>query len=356
MLTTETALRLIVIGQEVLIAAVLLSGRGSTAARGWGAMLVLSVAAYLVSSDALLHSALGPLMPPVVLLAMLVPYCLWAFARAFFEAPWPGLLTVGTFVVIGLAAWLVVMTGEYTAVDYGAQANLVLNVVKLLVVLHTLWMTVRGRPDDLVERRRAFRTVFVWLIAIQVFAVLSVEIVFSTSRPPAWLDLLNVLVIAAMTLGLAVAILRPSVSLFPPATDDGDAAVRAPVEGLSDPADELLRRSLIERMEDGQYRETGLTIGALAAHMKVPEHQLRHLINGQLGFRNFSAFINSYRIRDAKAKLADPANARLPVLTVALDLGYGSLGPFNRAFKAETGTTPTEFRRDALSRRIADSG
>ena len=29
----------------------------------------------------------------------------------------------------------------------------------------------------------------------------------------------------------------------------------------------------------------------------------------------------------------------------ALDAGFRSLGPFNRAFKTETGVTPSEFRR-----------
>jgi AraC-like DNA-binding protein len=33
-----------------------------------------------------------------------------------------------------------------------------------------------------------------------------------------------------------------------------------------------------------------------------------------------------------------------------MDAGFQSIGPFNRAFKAETGMTPTEFRREALSR------
>jgi AraC-like DNA-binding protein len=33
-------------------------------------------------------------------------------------------------------------------------------------------------------------------------------------------------------------------------------------------------------------------------------------------------------------------------LTIARDAGFGSIGPFNRAFKADTGGTPTEFRRD----------
>jgi AraC-like DNA-binding protein len=35
----------------------------------------------------------------------------------------------------------------------------------------------------------------------------------------------------------------------------------------------------------------------------------------------------------------------VPILTVALDAGFGSIGPFNRAFKAHTGLTPSEYRR-----------
>ena len=57
--------------------------------------------------------------------------------------------------------------------------------------------------------------------------------------------------------------------------------------------------------------------------------------------------LDRYRIEEVKAALADPAQAPVPVLTLAMDAGFQSLGPFNRAFKAETGLTPTEFRRAA---------
>jgi len=63
-----------------------------------------------------------------------------------------------------------------------------------------------------------------------------------------------------------------------------------------------------------------------------------------LGYRNFAGFLNFYRIADAKAALADPSQADVSILTIALDAGFNSLGPFNRAFKAETGVTPSEFR------------
>jgi AraC-like DNA-binding protein len=45
-----------------------------------------------------------------------------------------------------------------------------------------------------------------------------------------------------------------------------------------------------------------------------------------------------------------PDQRDVPVLTIALDAGLQSIGPFNRAFKADTGMTPTEFRRNALAR------
>jgi AraC-like DNA-binding protein len=39
----------------------------------------------------------------------------------------------------------------------------------------------------------------------------------------------------------------------------------------------------------------------------------------------------------------------VPVLTIAMDAGFPSIGPFNRAFKTDTGMTPSEFRREALA-------
>jgi AraC-like DNA-binding protein len=107
----------------------------------------------------------------------------------------------------------------------------------------------------------------------------------------------------------------------------------------------LLRR--LERLMtvERSFRREGLTVGSLAALMNVPEYRLRQIINEGLGHRNFNAFLNRYRIDEAKASLADAGQKEVPVLTIAMDAGFQSLGPFNRAFKADTGLTPTEFRR-----------
>src|SRR5204863_8473602 len=103
------------------------------------------------------------------------------------------------------------------------------------------------------------------------------------------------------------------------------------------------------------YRQDGLTIGVLAQQLGLPEYRLRRLINQALGYRNFNSFVNHYRIAEVKAALSDPHQAEVPVLTMALDAGFRSLGPFNRAFKAETGLTPSEYRRLNLGK-ADDSG
>jgi AraC-like DNA-binding protein len=119
---------------------------------------------------------------------------------------------------------------------------------------------------------------------------------------------------------------------------------------------ELLRRLQRLMTVERAYRREGLTIGALAAELGVQEYRLRQLINEGLGHRNFNAFLNGYRIDEAKAALADLGQKQVPVLTIAMDAGFQSVGPFNRAFKAATDLTPTEFRRVALAKHASGAG
>jgi hypothetical protein len=105
MQSVETGLRLLVIGQDILIAAIFLFGRGSRGVRSTGALLMLSIVGYLMASDDVLRDAVGVLSPLLALPAMTVPYFLWLFARAVFEAPWPRPIFVGVPVAIVVAVW-----------------------------------------------------------------------------------------------------------------------------------------------------------------------------------------------------------------------------------------------------------
>ena len=95
---------------------------------------------------------------------------------------------------------------------------------------------------------------------------------------------------------------------------------------------------------DCLYRDPELTLAGLAQRLGLPEYRLRELINRQLGYRNFAAFINEHRLREVEQRLADPSCDRRPILTLALEAGFGSIGPFNRSFKDRQGVTPRAFR------------
>jgi AraC-like DNA-binding protein len=104
--------------------------------------------------------------------------------------------------------------------------------------------------------------------------------------------------------------------------------------------------------QERPHRDEGLTIAALAAQFGEQEYRLRRTINRAMGHRNFAQFLNSHRLAEVRQALADPAQREVPILTIALDAGFGSLGPFNRAFRESEGMTPSEYRTRAL----ADSG
>jgi AraC-like DNA-binding protein len=151
--------------------------------------------------------------------------------------------------------------------------------------------------------------------------------------------------LAAVVAAISIAMMRvDGADLFPAAPEiQADASDVAVVESS---ADQKLVEALMRLMGDERiYRHDNITIGTLATKLAIPEYRLRRLINQRLGYRNFNVFLNEHRIAEAKAALADPSQAEVPVITIAMDAGFQSLGPFNRAFKATTGVTPTEYRR-----------
>ncbi len=161
--------------------------------------------------------------------------------------------------------------------------------------------------------------------------------------------LVAVLPAAWLTLRVSATELFPSALPQPPAESPATAAEPA-TPTQPDPEDERLAAALQQLMTQQQvYREEGLTLAVLAARLRAPEYRLRRVINQRLGHRNFSAYINGLRLQQACTALANPAQRQLPVLSIALDAGFQSIGPFNRAFKAATGLTPTEFRKQKLA-------
>lgn len=143
-----------------------------------------------------------------------------------------------------------------------------------------------------------------------------------------------------MTGGVVLLFLRSDWTLFLDSVGPAPALTVAGVTGQA--ADVARIRAAFE--SEHVHRRVGLSVGALAGHLKMPEYRLRSLIRRDLGFRNFNALLHHYRVAEVSAALADPDRDDTPVLSLALSAGYQSVTAFNRAFRALHGMTPTQFR------------
>lgn len=216
-------------------------------------------------------------------------------------------------------------------------------------MIHVLIVVWTGWRGDLVESRRRLRGPILAAGALYAVAVILVQISEIYWRPASALSPLAAVVLLGLSLAGMGALLRADADLFAPVRAADLPVAKQQTAPTFSTEDGRLAEKLDRLMrEDRTYREEGLSISALALKLGMPEYRLRQLINQQLGYRNFSAFLNEWRLADTKQALADPAQREVPISTIALDAGFQSLGPFNRAFKAETGVTPTEFRATAL--------
>lgn len=349
LLLIDTLLRGMTIGALVLIALAFLLRRPVTWRRGLGAAFILSTACYVINTSNPLSEALGPVIIPVRVLSIIAPVIFWWFALSLFDDSfrmrWPVLIPL-FFVVQLVIAHFTSVRGWYWDV-----ALILARVTMIGAFGHAMYTALRYLNDDLVEGRRRFRVIFAVAVAITGFAINYQETVGYRDHPPAWLLLFQASAILAMTLGFGVWLLGMRAAVL-----DGEAppvaAAPAPAPAPQGPPPKSADRPAYDRlmtvMAEGAWREEGLAVATLAAKVGLAEHQLRALINGELGHRNFTAFLNEWRIPATKALLSDPAQARKQVLQVALEVGFGSIAPFNRAFKEATGETPTAFRRRAL--------
>jgi AraC-like DNA-binding protein len=226
------------------------------------------------------------------------------------------------------------------------------------IALSIAW-TLDGWTTDLVETRRRFRAVFLAVQGLLIVTVVVLENFIPSSLVAPETSLLFNSVLICFSAGLLAA-------FFLQTNTDVAEQLTQPIQ-VTNPKERLLSglistdelpetdavmpesadikalRALFD--EQQVYHQTDLTIGSLASMMNLPEYKLRTLVNKELGFRNFNELLNQYRITEAAARLIEPSAKPLPILTIALDVGYRSLSTFNKAFKERHGLTPSEYRK-----------
>ncbi|GJL97700.1 MAG: AraC family transcriptional regulator [Hyphobacterium sp.] len=109
--------------------------------------------------------------------------------------------------------------------------------------------------------------------------------------------------------------------------------------------EQALASQITTLVADGAYLDPDLKVTTLARRLHEKDYKISRAIVAALGQPNFNRFINQYRIKHAKGLLTDLSVKKRGILEIAMDSGFASLGPFNRAFKDATGLTPREYRQ-----------
>lgn len=291
----------------------------------------------------------GPATPWIEFFAISTPFWIWLFGRRLFEREPEQriMLVTAALMVLG---WFLQNFLDHLV---GETGFVLLHVVAVVLVVDLVRVGIFERGDDLVEDRRIVRFWFPLLVALQAGQILLIEMLEPLSpldsRHPI-VSIINSTLILVFMLFASLTLFRTNRELLPKTSEEQRPYLpkeMVPELDLS-PSEKALHDRLVSAMDEGAYSASGLTIAALAKQLDTPEHRLRALINQRLGHRNFSAFLNGYRIAEAQKRLSSSENVDLPILTIAMDLGYNSLPPFNRAFRELSGSSPSEFRKRAF--------
>ena len=307
-----------------------------------GSGVAFCLAAYLLLTAPIEDRHYGMLRGILLVFTELLPYLLWGLAFSLLKAPlhpksWP--LPVKVITAGGLL-WFVYFFGYLQGRGGFHDIN---HALQLMLLLHIIFIAVKDLNDDLVNARRNIRLVLTLASCVYFSLILMLELGDAALRNATIFSTGNAALVLLAISAFSWSFFRNSFKDTTPAPDTQENPQQ--IQKYTIPVEyQATYQQLKQLMTDGFYRQPQLTITALAAELTTPEHQLRKLINQHLGFRNFSDFLNSYRLPEACAQLEDISQIRKPVLTLALELGYGSVATFNRAFKAKTGRSPKEYR------------
>ena len=92
-----------------------------------------------------------------------------------------------------------------------------------------------------------------------------------------------------------------------------------------------------------------LTVQDLSKQLNISRHHLTEILNNDIG-KNFFTFINEYRVEEVKRRLLDERFEHLTIVAIAFESGFNSKSTFNSIFKQNTGSTPSQWKAEALKK------
>lgn len=277
-------------------------------------------------------------------------FVFYFFSKSIFEEK----VVFGTKETILYILYITIcMFGHYFRFDYlqGIETNngffLIIKIIPqvLILIVTSLVVTnaLTGIKTDLINERIRFRKIFALLVSI-ITIVITIAVI--------GLDLSEIkqefhFIFNLLTILPVIYLLHQKLDFSKGFFFEKETVVKEKKEKKIDEDSKRILKELDTLMIEKQYYHTeNLSISHLAEKINCKEYKLRLVINSQLGFKNFNDYLNQYRIEEAKNILSNQKKNNLTILEIAFSLGYNSISPFNRAFKANTGKTPTQYRAD----------
>ena len=220
--------------------------------------------------------------------------------------------------------------------------------LKLISKYHT-WLKINYSHDDKYNLRWLYRLIIIfalfWFLLVPYTLV---DYLFFDFRLgihdyyPIYISL------SIITLWISVeAFLKPEMVFMEPATDKVDYNQRKK-EPVSTDIKYKAKQVASEMERNLYYLDSELSLKSLADALNIHPNTLSKIINEGHG-KNFSDYINDYRVKAVIDKLNDPNYDHVTLLGISFECGFNSKTTFNRVFKHVTGKTPFDYKKEIKS-------
>jgi AraC-like DNA-binding protein len=262
----------------------------------------------------------------------------WLLTRALFRrehtpALWPQFV-VATLFAVSLILYFTESDASRGVLGYAANVQSLIGSTVLLMTFLEPFDGLNSSPSER-KFRLSFAGGYIAILAVA-FAVRLPE--FSPWQAQTQIGL-AVTALVAVSFAVQYRMRHP---LEKPAPTK---APRSPAQATHNPALAQRLRTLLE--DEQVFLDPQIKVASLSQRLRTPEYKITQCLVSDLGFRNFNQMVNAYRIMEAKRRLASTQYDDCAILIIAMDCGFASIGPFNRAFKTQTGMTPSAYRQKA---------
>lgn len=115
-----------------------------------------------------------------------------------------------------------------------------------------------------------------------------------------------------------------------------------------------IQNSAIPRLEEYMktekpFLDSSFSLPSLAKKLGLSTHHLSQILNDELR-QSFFDFTASYRIAEAQELLRSADHMHIKIEEIGQMTGYNSKSAFNTSFRKITGVTPSEYRKEHLTR------